>query len=82
MDDLVVQLGVGGIFAILVIRIVFDFLGKSKRNGSSGALDPAYWKQEFRTAVRDEIAPLAERSREELREIKSLLGKVLDRLPK
>ena len=75
LADLVVQLGVGGIFAILVIRIVLDFLGKSKRNGKSGELDPAYWKQEFRAAVRDEV-------REDMREIKSMLGKILDRLPK
>ena len=82
MDGPIAEIGIGGIFAILVIRIVLDFLGKSKRNGSSGALDPAYWKQEFRTAVHDEVAPLAERTREEMREIKSMLGKILDRLPK
>ena len=82
MDDLLVQLGVGGIFAVLVIRIVLDFLGKSKRNGSSGSMDPAYWKQEFHVAVHDEVTPLAERTREEMREIKSMLSKILDRLPK
>ena len=80
MGDGITELGVGGIFAILVIRIVLEFLGKSKRNGKSGEMDPAYWKHEFRTAVRDEVAPMAERTREELREIKSMLGKVLDRL--
>ena len=81
MGDALLQLGVGGIFAILVIRVVFDFLGKQKRNGKSGELDPAYWKQEFRAAVHDEVSPLADRTRDEIREIKSLLGKIMDRLP-
>ena len=64
--------GVGGIFSILIIRMVFEFLGRQKRNGKSGERDPEYWKSEFRKAVKDETA-------EELREIKSMLGRLLDR---
>jgi hypothetical protein len=54
MDQaLVTQLGVGGIFVILVLRMLLEFLGKTKRNGSSGDRDPEYWKAEFRNATRD-----------------------------
>lgn len=34
LDSILLQLGVGGIFAILVIRMVLDFL--NRRNGGSG----------------------------------------------
>lgn len=34
MDELLTQLGVGGIFAIVIIREVFNFMGsKPKKNG-------------------------------------------------
>lgn len=34
-SSLVTQLGVGGIFVILVLRLVFDFINKQKNNGTN-----------------------------------------------
>lgn len=79
-SSLLTEIGVGGIFAILVIRMVLEYLGKEKRNGKSGEKDPAYWQQEFRAAVDDETAEHFREIKEHFREIKALLGKVLDRL--
>ena len=79
MSDSFLQIGAGGILAIMVIREVFGFMSKRKTNGSSGERDPEYWKSEFRKAVREEVEPLAERSREELREIKTLIQRLLER---
>jgi len=38
MDNVITQLGVGGIFAILVLREVFNFLSTRKKNGSEGRM--------------------------------------------
>ena len=35
-SDLILQLGVGGVFALLVIRTVFDFLSKQREKKSNG----------------------------------------------
>ena len=52
------QLGVGGIFALLVIREVLGFVGRRnsrshppKGNPTSGELPPDYWKDQFRQII-------------------------------
>lgn len=57
------QLGAGGILALLVIREVLAFLGKRKNgNGSkAGDMDPAFWKHEFRDAVKDSVGEQLDR---------------------
>ena len=63
------QIGVGGTFAILVIREVLTFVSKkSKPNGTSGEKDPAYWQMEFRDAVKQELQSHEGRIREIVRE--------------
>lgn len=79
-DNIYLQLGVGGIFAILVIRVVLDALPKlSRKDGNgkasrSGDLDPAFWQMEFRAAVREGIdtSPTMARQTEILSAIKEL----------
>ena len=39
MDSLLFQLGVGGIFVVLILRLVFEFLQKTKLNGNSKKLE-------------------------------------------
>ena len=34
--SLITQLGVGGVFAFLIIKMVLDFLGNKKKNGNNG----------------------------------------------
>ena len=72
MGDSLTQLMAGGALAIIILREVFTFLGKQKRNGKSGELDPAYWQREFRAAVKDAI-------REDMNRIESKVDRLLER---
>ena len=62
--------------ALWILREVYPLL--KRRNGhkeSSGEMPPDYWRMQFREAVRAE-------TKEQLDELKSLIIKCLDRLPK
>ena len=43
--NVLVQLGVGGIFCVLVLRLVFDFLGKKRLSKNGDCLTPAIIQQ-------------------------------------
>lgn len=43
--NVLVQLGVGGIFCVMVLRLVFDFLGKKKFAKNDVCLTPAIIQQ-------------------------------------
>ena len=45
-DNLLLQLGVGGIFAILIIRMVFDFLNRKNGSGNTKVFDKRMTKVE------------------------------------
>ena len=59
MDHLI-QLGIGGALAILIIREVFKFLTdrKQKENGSAGTKSVEFWQAQQRTAVREVLTEL------------------------
>jgi hypothetical protein len=73
VPEAVTQLMAGGALAVIVLREVFAFLGKHKRNGNSksGEMDPAFWQREFRAAVKDAI-------REDLHRIEDKINRLLD----
>ncbi len=58
------QVGVGGILAVQVIRVVLDGVPKlltaAKRGGNfiqtTGEKDPAFWQMEIRQAMREEVS--------------------------
>lgn len=57
MGETLTQIGVGGVFALLVIREVLSFL-KSRKNGSTklaGELTSDYWQAEQRKATSEII---------------------------
>ena len=50
MNETLTQLGIGGIFALLIIREVLTFLKAKKENGKNGAAGERsveYWQQQF-----------------------------------
>lgn len=64
-DAALTQLGIGGIFVILVLRELLPFLLKSRRgqthtNGNAGERPVEYWSQEFRKIIREEMGDLRE----------------------
>lgn len=66
------QLGTGGLLALMVIREVLAFLAKRKNgNGhNAGEMAPSYWTKDYRDAVREvtaeQIAPRLERIERQL----------------
>lgn len=57
MDSLLTQLGVGGIFALLIIKEVFNFLAKRKTNGNASGERPVeYWAVAIRSFVAQELS--------------------------
>jgi transposase-like protein len=78
------QIGVGGIFAILVIREVLGFLKtrNGKKNGvaMSGALPKEYWQNTFREIVneglKEILAPLIQQHTQVLTDIRSQINSV------
>jgi len=81
MDNLVVQLGVGGLFAILALREVRGLLAelsgwRKNPNGpnAAGAKSPEFWQAEMRKAAVEVFAitatPAREQQTELLREIR------------
>lgn len=83
VPDIVLQLGVGGIFCILVLREVFGFLQRRKGNGSSGDRSVDYWKTEIEAATAKAMAPLSQvmlsqgqRQLDILEDIRDDLGKL------
>jgi len=81
MDNLLLQLGVGGLFAILALREVRGLLGelsgwRKSSNGpnTSGAKSPEFWQAEMRKAAVEAFAmtatPALEQQTELLREIR------------
>lgn len=62
----------GGALTVIVLREVFAFLGKHKRNGTTSGDQPlSYWQQEFRAAVKDAI-------REDMNRIEYKIDLLLD----
>jgi len=62
MDSNLTNLSLGAIVALLIIKEVLAFLRsqrtEKKTNGSSGSLDPHYWRMEFRAAVKECLEPV------------------------
>lgn len=63
MPDVLMQLGVGGIVALLVIREVLGFLNKRKENGQkkervAGEMSPEFWQADYRKAVTEVVASI------------------------
>lgn len=59
--NVLTQLGVGGTFALLVIKMVLDWLAKREdRKGNpsnaAGERNTAFWKDEIRDIMRDELS--------------------------
>lgn len=85
------QLGVGGILAVQIIRTVLESMPnilKANGNGNgdgkvqkSGDMDPAYWHLEVRNAVKEGLAvtaiPVLERQTQILEDIKELQKELL-----
>ena len=70
------QLGVGGIFAILVIRMVLEFLGRQKRTNGAGERPVEFWQQEHRKNVHEVVQ---HDIGEPLKRIEAKLDRLLDR---
>lgn len=58
MNDLLLQLGVGGIFALLLIREVLPFLLKRGHQQTSGEQGVDFWKATIRDIVDDSFTEL------------------------
>ena len=55
-DPTVVQIGVGGVFALLIVRLVLDFLSKQKsKNGSAGDKPVEFWEGTFRKINKESL---------------------------
>lgn len=83
--DLISQLGVGGIFALLVLQLVFRFLDKRNNikpisnppdqdKAKTGDMSVSYWMEQFRE--------LRDGNRDILKEIRALREAIIERLPK
>jgi hypothetical protein len=59
MSDNLTQIGIGGIFALMVIREVLGFLKKknpaSGDNGHSGTMPVSFWREQFRQIISEVI---------------------------
>ena len=53
MTEALTQVGVGGIFAVILIREVLGFLAKRKNSQTvlAGEMPPEYWQAEQRKAI-------------------------------
>ena len=75
-EQLLLQLGVGGIFTVLVLRTVFEFLLKGKRSNGNTAGDRSveFWQTQSSDNLKNQIAtnilPLLERQTNILEELK------------
>lgn len=67
MENNLVEIGVGGIIAVQIIKTVLDFLSRQRNtdkiiktvsNGASGEKDVSYWELKITTIVRGEILPM------------------------
>lgn len=68
------QIGVGGIFAILVLREVFAFIGrqkdhKSHPNGTAGGKAPEYWEMSHRNSVKQALEEHEPRLKDIIRDV-------------
>lgn len=78
-DDLLMQVGVGGIFAILLVRearaIIHDVLSSRKEangkpvNGTAGGQPVTYWTEAFARIVREELVNHEARLKEAVRQV-------------
>lgn len=55
MDTLLTQVGVGGIFTVLVLREVFTFLKTRKANGASGDQSVEFWQQQQQLIIAENL---------------------------
>ena len=73
-DQLVWQIGAGGLLALLVLREVFSFLRERNRAGAAGDKSVDFWRMEMRTAFAEGFAvtlkPSLEAQTQLLREIR------------
>ena len=49
------QVGVGGIFAILLLREVFGFLKHRKNNGAAGERSVEFWQQQQQVIIAENL---------------------------
>lgn len=78
-DSLLTQIGVGGIFAILLIReargIISDVLSKKNEsqgkpvNGTAGGQPVTYWTEAFARIVREELVNHEARLKDVVRQV-------------
>lgn len=72
-NELLWQIGAGGMFAVLILREVFTFLREKTRNGA-GNKSVDFWRMELRAAVNEGLTttlkPLIETEIQLLREIR------------
>ena len=70
-DQILLQLGVGGIFTVLVLRTVFEFLLKGKKNDHETAIvQPLELGHTLETQIASSIVPILERQTKILEELK------------
>ena len=88
MND-ILQIGVGGAFALLVIREILKFVSEYKKNGNSinkvtasGERSVEFWQKEIRTGVKDafteSVLPAIIRQTEIMREMNESMSKAKD----
>lgn len=76
MEDLFSQLSIGGIFAILTIREVLNFLKtykEKKENGGSGARSVEFWREQISQITKESMESILAK---ELREIRNDTTKI------
>ena len=82
--DQITQIGVGGIFAVLVLQMVFKFLAQKRNGGKETAGDKTveFWQAQQRAStkevLRDELAPFLASQTEILREIRESTAQTRD----
>ena len=76
MSDALLQVGVGGIFAILVIREVLSFLRGKHQNGAAGERTVDYWQQQNYEAARRAIDDVLPQLTGELHELRTDTTKI------
>lgn len=74
------EIGIGGVFAIMVIREVFGFLRSYKKNGSaneSGMKPVDFWRLEFRSAIDERMGAHLTAQTQTLTDIRDGINKLV-----
>ena len=73
------QLGIGGVFAIMVIREVLGFLKKrgTMTNGEAGGKSVDFWRLEFRSAIDERMGSHLAAQTQTLTDIRDGINKLV-----